>query len=315
MIFTVQCTNDKIWNLVELIGFLNAHQHKDIELSINPEAICLESLGLYKILDQFTFKKVTIHTFNFLETHRYYNINILPSNFLPSQLQNIPSNYWSWTQSKIFLVMFGRPTANRLGLASYLFHHHKEKSHIHFSGGSSPDNLSLFELDKLLTYRVSSIDEVGKFLMHMPLKVHDTSGYTKTNYNYDDILTSMYGDALVDIVSEPHVLGNTFFATEKTFRPMWCKRPFITFASADYLAYLRQMGFRTFSDFWSEDYDGYEGGDRLKRIFKLIDQLAAMTSSELEKMYWDMQYSLEHNYQLLQSQSYNLELSKLPYDG
>ena len=92
---------------------------------------------------------------------------------------------------------------------------------------------------------------------------------------------------------------------------MWLKKPFIIFGSKNYLEYLRQMGFRTFSDFWNEDYDGYEGPERFKKILELIDQLAIKSRDELESMYWDMTYTLDHNYRLLNSQSYNTKITEL----
>ena len=85
---------------------------------------------------------------------------------------------------------------------------------------------------------------------------------------------------------------------------MLLKKPMIVMASANYLEHLRQMGFRTFSDFWDEDYDGYEGTDRYNKILKLIDKLSQLSVDQLETMYWDMQYTLNHNYNLLVSQTY-----------
>ena len=92
---------------------------------------------------------------------------------------------------------------------------------------------------------------------------------------------------------------------------MWLKKPFIIFGSSNYLCYLRQMGFRTFGDFWSEDYDGYDGVDRFAKILTLIDSLAKKSAIELEQMYWDMQYTLDHNYNLLQSQTYNKVITQI----
>ena len=92
---------------------------------------------------------------------------------------------------------------------------------------------------------------------------------------------------------------------------MLLKKPFIIFGSKDYLAYLRQMGFRTFSDFWDEDYDGHEGKERFIRIVKLLDQLANKNNSELEQMYLDMTYSLDYNYNLLKEQTYSTQLERL----
>ena len=61
--FIVHCTNDKIWNLTDLIKFLANNQHSDIQILINPEAIDLSMLGLYDLLDCFQFQSVEIvHT-------------------------------------------------------------------------------------------------------------------------------------------------------------------------------------------------------------------------------------------------------------
>jgi hypothetical protein len=50
-----------------------------------------------------------------------------------------------------------------------------------------------------------------------------------------------------------------------------CHRPFIVMGSKNFLIYLRQMGFKTFYEFWNEDYDGYEGKEKYLQILKLID--------------------------------------------
>ena len=92
---------------------------------------------------------------------------------------------------------------------------------------------------------------------------------------------------------------------------MLMKKPFVVFGSKDYLAYLRQMGFRTFNDFWNEEYDGFEGRDRLLRIYKLIDDISSRSIMELESMYWDMKYSLDHNYDLLISKKFQRRISKI----
>ena len=81
--------------------------------------------------------------------------------------------------------------------------------------------------------------------------------------------------------------------------------------SKNYLDYLHQMGFRTFSDFWDEEYDGYEGADRFNKILKLLDNLAKKSTNELEEMYLSMTYTLDHNYNLLKNQLYSTQLERL----
>ena len=79
----------------------------------------------------------------------------------------------------------------------------------------------------------------------------------------------VYKNFLIDIVAETFTTGDCFFITEKTVRPMLLKKPMIVMGSQDCLNYLRQMGFRTFGDFWDETYDGYKGRERYLRILDL----------------------------------------------
>jgi hypothetical protein len=304
--FTVSVTSDKIWNLEQLLDFLIANQQGHIRLHINPEAICLENVGLYRWLDKFQFNQVEIFTSNPLERHDYYRINYSKHYNWFEKIETINPLFQNWNQSKIFYCLFGRPTASRLGLAAYLRSHHAQHTHIHFSAMPDLDGLVDFELDKLLEYRTASINEVGNLINQLPILLSSTEKYTRFNgFDYTDPLTQLYQDILIDVLAESHVLGNTFYPTEKTIRPMWLKKSFIIFASKNYLDYLHQMGFRTFADFWSEEYDGYEGRDRFLMILELIDNLAKKSSKELEKMYSSMQYTLDHNYNLLKTQSYN----------
>ena len=305
--FVISGTNDKLWNFQELISYLANNQRKHISLKINPEAVCLETLGIYRLLDNFEFTKVDIYTENQLEKHNKYNIIVDSHNRWLAHQPSIQTELHDWTGTKTFLAFYHRPTASRLGFASYLYTHHRDASSIHFSYDTDLDRLQLYEFDKLSILRLESINDVTNMLPHMPL-------YAYNNHDVDEIMSwydysrdpgiTMYRDIFVDIVSEAHVIGNTFYPTEKIARPMWLKKPFIMFASKDYLCYLRQMGFKTFNDFWSEEYDGYEGRDRFELIIELIETLSAKSQKELTDMYWDMKYVLDYNFELLKTQSY-----------
>jgi len=288
------------------VEFLSANQRSDIELTVNPEAISMREIDLYKILDCFEFGSVTIVTHNQLEAHDRYCIQHIKRNIFLEENGTPREKHWEWNKKKKFLTIYGRPTASRIGIAAHLFDNHAEHTHLHFSWPTDNNSLQVFELDKLLNYRLASIEPAGRLIKNMPCCVQPSQGYDKAKYNYNDDLTALYQDCLIDLVAESHVKGATFFPTEKTFRPMWCRRPFIVFGSANYLEYLRQMGFRTFGDFWDESYDGYEGADRFCKILELIDNLAQKSYDELETMYWNMQYSLEHNHSVLRKQKYNL---------
>jgi hypothetical protein len=310
--FIISGTNDKLWNLTKFVQYLATNQNTHIVLSVNPEAICLDTLGVYKLLDNFKFNQVDIYTENQLEKHDKYNIVVNTANRFLAHVPNIDPELHNWNQKKTFLVFFHRPTASRLGIASYLFNNYKELSHIHFNAENDDDALQLYEFDKLIQLRKESLTEVANIFPHLPLTAYSNATVERIMCWYDyDAGIEMYQDVFVDIVGETHVVGNTFYSTEKTIRPMWLKKPFIIFAAKNHLDYLHQMGFKTFCNFWSEDYDGYEGRDRLLRIIDLIDSLAAKSVSELNDIYCGMHDILDHNYNLLLTQSYNKKITPI----
>jgi hypothetical protein len=151
----------------------------------------------------------------------------------------------------------------------------------------------------------------SNLLQHLPLLQSSNDQYSPLEYDFRDKLTELYQSILIDVVGETFVQGTTFFPSEKTTRPMLLKKPFVTFASQDHMAYLRQMGFQTFHGFWDEDYDGFEGRDRLIRLYQVIGDVANRPMNELVDMYKEMQPILDHNYNLLMSQSYNKTITKI----
>ena len=306
--FTIICNNDKIWNQLELIEYLVNHQNKKIELDITPEAICLERLGAYQLLNLFNFEHVIIHTWNPFEKHSKYQIRPKGDNFFFKKITKIPDQLHQWNQTKIFFCLYGRPAAGRLALAGHLFNRYNQQSLIHFS--TNIDDYK-FEFDKLLSYDVASMPDASDLLQNLPLLQSSNDQYSPNEYDFRDKLTELYQNILIDVVGETFVLGETFFPTEKTTRPMLLKNPFISFASRDHLGYIRQMGFQTFHDFWNEDYDGFETRDRLLRMYQVIQNIASQSQDELVYMYQRMQPILEHNYNLLVSQSYNKTITKI----
>jgi len=307
--FEISGTSDRFWNKDLFVDFLIKNQHRHIDLSVVPEAVCLRNLGVYDLLDMVDVESVTIRTWNPLETHHKYRIELIGHNFWFHRTAQINSMLHDWDQSNVFICLYHRPTAARLGIASYALNYN---SIIHFSAETQPDELDQFELDKLLEYDIFSVPRAAKLICSLPILLSPKDKLSKFHgYDYTDPLTNFYKSALIDLVVESHVKGQTFFPTEKTIRPILLKKPFITFGSRDFLAYLRQMGFRTFADFWDEDYDGYEQGDRLKKIYKVIDDISTMSSAKLQTMYWDMQYTLEHNYNVLMNKKFKNKITQI----
>lgn len=309
--FKIFGTSDKFWNKDQFVKFLFDNRDQPIEITVAPEAVCMQTLGVYQLLQYSGHKDVTVITANPLEYHASYKIRLL-ENHWPKKTEDISPDLHQWDRSRLFHALFGRPTAARLAIASYIKKYHAYRSVLHFSAKTDVDDLIHFELDKLLAYRVSSIKDLSCLIEHLPLLLSSPERYTDSEgYDFSDPLTQNYKHILIDLVVESHVSGNTFYATEKTFRSMWMKKPFIIFASQNYLEYLRQMGFQTFWQFWDEGYDGFEAKDRLQSILNLIDDLASRPPSDLDQMYQSMQPILEHNYRLLKTKTFTTEIVKI----
>lgn len=115
-----------------------------------------------------------------------------------------------------------------------------------------------------------------------------------------DRLKSVYADVFCDVVNESRFAQPTANYSEKVYRAMYYKKPFVMVGPPHTLHYMKEQGFQTFSDFWDESYDSMEDHEsRLFAIFKLIDHINSMSLAELKELYLKMLPILEHNRRLL----------------
>lgn len=305
--FFVLITQDAFWNQHEFIKFLVDNQNTAITIDTNGEGICCTSTGIYRLLELFNYTDVTIFTTNPLESHATYNI--VRHSFVRwfSSHANLPDEYYQWNRSKVFGCFYNRPSWYRIGLSSFLYANHLDRSLVNFRANPySVNQHNYFDLNRLLVNSPESIVDFVKTMPDLPLVVNSTESFNigQCPASYEQQLKEFYKDFFIEIVAETWTEGQTFFPTEKTSRPINFKKPFIVYGSQDYLCYLRQMGFKTFHDFWDEDYDGYADKLRFKKITQLIDDLSAKPLTELYDMYVGMSSILEHNYQLIKHNNY-----------
>ena len=312
--FILECTDYKLWNIVEFVEYLAHNQGNDIVIKINPEAIDIDQLDVFRYIDAFDFKSVKIITRNQLQTHPKYNIVYNLENWFFETPVTIDSQVHTWTQRKTFLCAYARPIASRLGLAGWLNHHYKSETVIQFTTEFNINNPN-FEFDKLAHYDIDSVQYAVAIAKQLPIQTVDNSLYyhdVEQLWDWTDVaLLDLYKDIFVDIVSENHNQGTTFFPTEKITRPMYCKKPFVVFAGKDYLDYLHQMGFKTFWDYWPQTYDGYEQKDRYCAMLDILRTIGSKSKSELAYMLEDMQPILDHNYELLMTKNFNKKIKKI----
>jgi hypothetical protein len=319
----VQTIDSKVWELTtvyELIAQCMA-KNQDFTINLNNEGpdFFLLDIDQYIVKLASVFKydinRIKIKTANLIEKANKYNVEIIfPSHLISNTLEYQYSIDKS-NITKTFGLFINRNNSYRLSLSTYLYKNYFNKiehtNHLNVNNIFHLKNLGLEGL--IAEYGTDNLISIVEYIQQCPIADHTVVVDKTLNKDPAQQLLAVdkndflkkYNNFFVELVCESYFSGNTFFPTEKTWRPILLKTPFIIFGSKNYLYYLRKMGFRTFSDFWDEDYDGYDCKDRFDKIINLIEWLGKLSTSKLESMYWDMQYTLDHNYDLLINKTFN----------
>ena len=302
-IYSSDCT---IWNVEQVvIQMVNELKSDFAKIDLNSEGPCATALGLYKLLDSLNAGGVKIVTANQLETHDVYNIQRIPTPHAFSAQHFLKTQHYSADKqiTKTFGLFVGRSNWPRLFLAQHLFNNYLDRSELTFHYNPEVDyHTAHLGLDQLLMHvrEPSIIASIGNLLNACPLTQDQIDSYPMLSPENFGI-AKVYPNFFVEVVCETYFTGRTFFPTEKTFRPMALKTPFILQGPENYLENLRRLGFKTFNNWWSEEYDQFSGPHRLIEIRNVIDYLGSMTNNQLKELYASMRPVLEHNYKLLLS--------------
>lgn len=105
-------------------------------------------------------------------------------------------------------------------------------------------------------------------------------------------------ETLAYVVTETVYFGQRNHITEKTFKPICQKLPFVIASTAGSLEYLRRYGFKTFDTIWNEDYDEEtDDVQRLEKIARILLDLDSLSRRELQDLYYAALPIVQHNFQ------------------
>jgi hypothetical protein len=202
--------------------------------------------------------------------------------------------------SKVFICLNHLVTDNRsyrLNLLSRLNEYDLFK-HGHVSAPLLNKNLIKSEI--FSNTSKLSVDSKKHILKNLypgaqPIILDSCDDYNIASANIANPIFS-YG-ALWHIVPETVFYDDKLHLTEKIFKPIVCKRPFILVSSKGNLQYLQNYGFKTFDKWIDESYDTEDDPDiRIDKIILQIKKLCQLSTSELKKMHREMEEILEFNY-------------------
>jgi len=122
-------------------------------------------------------------------------------------------------------------------------------------------------------------------------------------------LAKFYNETMFSVVSETNFYKEfhretSIFFTEKTYKAIAHKHPFILVSMDKSLRALRTLGYKTFSPFIKEDYDEIDNDAyRMSVILHEIERLCNMDEKQTNEFIIGCQEICEHNYKLLMSRT------------
>lgn len=140
-----------------------------------------------------------------------------------------------------------------------------------------------------------------------PLLLNNSDG-SNTNAIYESD-SELYKNSYFSLVTETFFFGKndylsweekSVFFSEKIFKPIACKHPFIIVSKPLSLKYLRTIGYKTFHPFIDESYDLIENDEkRLLAIGDEIERLSKQTPEQWIEWLTNIKEIVEHNQKTL----------------
>jgi hypothetical protein len=258
---TVRASGDTWINRTQVEEQLKNTQSTDwVCFDTGAEGISLEHSGILNFINQWVSAnqhpadRVIINSPNVYEKTQYQNINYSDNHFL-----QLSGHYYTEVppidcDAVKFGFFVGRHTPDRNRMAVDIATNY----YAHVVMSMMKEDCAVSPWDPAVQ-AISSIDNMSI----------DDQYQNSVDTNLS--LLKFYHRFQIEIVAETMCAGTTFFPTEKTFRPVTGRRPFVVFGPLNFLNNLRNLGFRTYSECWDESYDKYQGLDRWNGIRQVMD--------------------------------------------
>lgn len=304
----------KIWHLPSKVAeMIDEYQTTNrLAIELNQEGPCMRSLGLVQTLDELSERfgwnksNISIVTNNLLESHDNYVIKKMGPLYLDSVKEFVRSSVLpqkDFDNILHFGIFVGRSNWLRLWLSSVVYDEFQDKSIQTFHYDPKVDyHKEHLGFDDLIFFLAQDSDIARKsqnFIANCPILIDDQiPDYPIITPEHFGI-SKVYHKFFVEIVCETYCQGNTFYPTEKIWRPIACKTPFIIQGPKQYYHNLHRLGFKTFSNWWDEGFTNDDYEHQPHEIIKVLRWLASLTKAELESLYIDIQSVLDHNHKVL----------------
>lgn len=312
IVIPVRVCGDSWGNGLEVKNLLEqTPKDSPICLDFLAEGPSIHAIGLNDMLDQFC-----INTGRSADTISIINNpnvteNTVYKNLTPkfNHLLILIKNYWQQVSAadpdaKKFAFFMGRRTIARSWILYDLYHNFQNEfllSHMNNSGPDPwiqpPQGINLEKKsDWIPTLEYDNFINWFKACPVTSIDGNAVCDQYRPNKNTNQELLQHYNKFQIELVAETYTIGDTFFPTEKTFRPIMAARPILVYGPKNFLKRLRDLGLETYSACWDESYDQLEGPERWNALRKVIQNIeitdacwniANRNRQRLEKIVYD----------------------------
>lgn len=212
-------------------------------------------------------------------------------------------------KEKIFLCFNRIFRTHRVSLLGLLYNKGLvEKAYYSFT----PQSWNINILKSYLSEKTTSIvlDEYSKNLGKLPLILNNPDLKPANNIQEDDL--KFFKNSYFSLVTETfffstinrYVDEHAVFFSEKIFKPILCKHPFVLVGRPKSLNYLKKLGFKTFHPYIDESYDLIENDeDRLLAVVNEVERLSKKTTGEWMDLLKAVEEVVNYNFNVLINKS------------
>lgn len=300
-------TNDG--HLHSLHGYFSGIHHLPLNKIIyltgtmNTEELYADYCARYKIPDDHRFRLKII---SYPSSHQIFSSN-------PNVYNDTTEYDTTRVPPKLFLMWNRRFRRNRVELALLLEKYNLvDRSFVSFNAVDLERPTTTFEnaidMNNLLNRQPSlelTEEIVQRFKNRLPLVLDGETDINKMCEDVNRDTKDYYKDSLISLVTETNWELPEVTLTEKSFKPIKEKHPFIIAGVAGSLKALKKMGFMTFDEFWSEEYDEIQCPIlRMREIGRVIEKIGNWSARDILDFKRKVKPIIDHNFkQMLKSSS------------
>jgi hypothetical protein len=172
-------------------------------------------------------------------------------------------------------------------------------------GGTYQENLDQAVKNQLITPELAAEIKNNISSIQLPLRVDYQDQAFIPNHSFVLSAVEQTQRSFCYLVTETCYWEKKHHLTEKIFKPIVSRMPFVLVGPAHNLKYLREYGFKTFGHWIDESYDDIEDPiERMDAVGRTMEKICSYSLEELEAMLVDMAPTLEHNYNLFYSSEF-----------